>query len=375
MPWSGAHCRWGGPATTAPDGGVLASGLVFLVSLGVALALTPLVTRLSAHLGLVDRPNPRRTELKPRGGGLAIAAGLAAGILASFLVTPGRTDAEDARIFGLLAGGAVVLVVGLLDDRFEISAGWQIAGQLVASLVAVSFGVLIDGLNNPLSGWVGTPFLEFPFWIAVGLTLFWFVGAMNTVNFIDGVDGLAGTIVGVAGAVLFVHTFALGQYSVATLPAALVGAVLGFLVFNLPPARITMGTTGAALLGFMLAGMSIVGGTKAASLLLVLGIPILDTAWLIVNRLLRGQSPWRGDRSHLHHRLQRLGLGPRSIVLVLGGVSATFGALALLMPTPGSKLMALGAMTLVTFAALVRLARATPADAAGKGADAGEVRL
>ncbi len=347
--------------TVPTESGALASGLVFAASLLVALALTPLVTRLAVQAGLVDRPSPRRTELKPRGGGLAIAAGLLAGILLSFLVTPGRTDAEDARILGLLLGGGVVVLIGLVDDRWEISAGWQIAGQLVASLVAVAFGVLIDGLNNPLSGWIGAPFLEFPFWVAVGLTLFWFVGAMNTVNFIDGVDGLAGTIVGVAAVVLFVHTFALGQYSVATLPAALVGAVLGFLVFNLPPARITMGTTGSALLGFMLAGMSIVGGTKAASLLLVLGIPILDTAWLILNRMLRGQSPWRGDRSHLHHRLQALGLGPRAIVLVLGGVSATFGALALLMPTPGSKLLALAGMTLVTLVALVRLARAAPA--------------
>ncbi|MCL5951548.1 MAG: undecaprenyl/decaprenyl-phosphate alpha-N-acetylglucosaminyl 1-phosphate transferase, partial [Chloroflexi bacterium] len=188
-------------------------------------------------------------------------------------------------------------------------------------------------------------------------TLFWIVGMMNTVNWLDGVDGLAGGVVAIAGIVLIVHTFRYEQYSIALLPLALVGSVLGFLVFNFYPARIFMGSAGALVLGFVLGVLSIIGAARVAFALLVLGIPILDVAWLIVSRLRAGKSPFIADRSHLHHRLLDHGLSPRAIVLLYYGFSAVSGLLALTLPLGLYKLIAL---VIIGLGALLLLATMRP---------------
>ena len=179
---------------------------------------------------------------------------------------------------------------------------------------------------------------------------------MNTVNFLDGLDGLVGGVTLIAGAVLFLHTYKLEQYSLALLPLALIGATLGVLVFNFPPAKIFLGA-GAYILGFALAVLSIIGGAKVATALLALAVPILDVAWQILNRVRAGKSPFAADRGHLHHRLYDMGWSTRAIVLSYYALTALFGALALLLPNPVYKLIALLVIGGGALAVLARLRR------------------
>ncbi|RME13201.1 MAG: undecaprenyl/decaprenyl-phosphate alpha-N-acetylglucosaminyl 1-phosphate transferase, partial [Ardenticatenia bacterium] len=196
-----------------------------------------------------------------------------------------------------------------------------------------------------------------PWWIVWPLTIFWFTGTLNTINWLDGLDGLAAGVVAIASAVFAAHMIRLGQYSVALLALALLGATLGFLPYNFNPARTFMGTTGAYFLGYTLAALGIMAGAKVATFLLVLIIPILDVAWQIVARIRQGRSPFHGDRGHLHHRLYDAGFSQRQVVLTYWGICALFGTLALLLPTPVFKLLALSIVSLGALAFFWYLAR------------------
>ena len=320
-----------------------------LAALVITLAATPVMRVLAVRFGFTDRPNPRRdTVLKPRLGGVAIFMGFAGAVLLFYPAMEGRTAEEILKVSGLLAGGVVVLLGGVLDDRFDLSAGVQLFFQLLGAAIAMSSGILIQMVTNPLGTETSNSLLQFPVWFSIGFTLFWLAGAMNTVNFLDGIDGLAAGIVAVAALILALHTVILGQFTIAVLPLALLGACLGFLPYNFYPSRITMGTSGSVFLGYALATLAVIGGTKAATLLLVLGLPLVDTGWTILRRLASGRSPFSGDRGHLHHMLTEIGLSPRQIVLLMYGSSLGLGALALVLSTRLSKLLALGIMTAVT---------------------------
>lgn len=345
----------------------------FGVALLLAWATTPAVERIARAYGFMDRPNPRReTILKPRLGGVAmfLAFVAAVGITAPFVP---RDAAEAVRVSGILLGALVAVAMGVLDDRLDLPALPQLAAQVAAALAAMACGVLVAYVTNPFGTDFSDSLLHFPLWLAFGFTLFWIVGAINTVNFVDGVDGLAAGVALVAAVVLGVHSVLIGQYTIAVLPAALAGCALGFLRYNFYPSRITMGTSGSAFLGFALATLSIVGGAKLATLLLVLGVPIVDTGWIILRRLAEGRSPFSGDRGHLHHRLLALGFTPRQIALIVYSACAGSGALALLLSSRLAKLFVLGGMTivLVGILALIAQARLRPAPPApfpeGKG--------
>jgi UDP-GlcNAc:undecaprenyl-phosphate GlcNAc-1-phosphate transferase len=185
------------------------------------------------------------------------------------------------------------------------------------------------------------------------------MGMINTVNFLDGVDGLAGGVAAIVSAVLAVHMFREGQYSVAFLPVALLGATLGFLPFNSYPARIFMGSCGSWVLGYAIATLGIAAGAKLATVLLVLSIPIVDVAWLIVSRLREGQSIGEGDRRHLHYRLLDLGLNQRQVVLLYYAYCTALGCAALLIQSRLLKLAALVALGLLALILLAWLARQT----------------
>ena len=331
----------------------LSFAVAFLTSFG----LTPLVAVVARRHGFVDRPSPRRDGvLKPRLGGVAVYIALVMALALTYPLLPGRTGAEMGRVAGLLLGGGVVVVIGALDDRFELPALAQLAGQVLAAAIALAGGILIDQLTNPFASGLGDSLLNFPLYLAVFFTFFWLLGSMNTMNFLDGVDGLAAGVAAVAAAVLAVHSLELGQITIGLLPLALAGACLGFLPFNFYPARITLGTCGSVFLGFSLGALSVIGGTKAATLLLVLGLPVVDTGWTIARRMASGQSPMRGDRGHLHHRLLALGLSERQIVLLMYGASVALGALALLLSTRLAKFYALGIMTAATLLLVATLA-------------------
>jgi len=312
--------------------------LVFATGFLIALSLTPLTARLARRTGAVDQPRKRHQHAKPtpKLGGLPLFVAFLAAVGVSLLYP--RTDAfEMPRLIGLWLGGALMFVVGVYDDYRELQAAPQLVAQIGAASIVIASGVLIRELSNPFDG----QRVPFETWFAVLFTLFWLVGMMNTINWLDGIDGLAAGVVVIAGFMLFAHTFNLGQNSLALLALALIGSTLGFLLFNFYPAQMFLGSAGASVLGFALGVLSIIGGAKVGTALLVLGIPILDVAWRIVNRVRAGKSPFSADRGHLHHRLLDLGLPHPVIVFLYYALTAFFGALALLLPSGIAKLIAL----------------------------------
>lgn len=337
---------------------VLPLAIAFLVSIVISYLSTPLVKAIALRFRLVDRPDDRRqTVLKPRLGGLAMYLAFTVAVLATIPMVTERTSEEMFKIVGLLSGATVVLVMGIIDDRYELGPAPQFVVQLAVAAIAIFSGIRITQVANPFGEPTANSILQFPDPLAIALTLFWIIGAMNAINFIDGLDGLAAGIAAIAAGTLFLHSFGLGQYSIALLPLALAGCALGFLPHNFFPAKITMGTSGAVFLGYTLSTISVVGGTKAATLLLVLGIPIIDAAWIIVRRLIMRRSPFQADRAHLHHRLMELGLSQPQIVLLLYSLCAAFGTLAIVLSSRLMKLYAIAGMVLLVGAILAIIAQ------------------
>ena len=338
--------------------------LVFLTSFILSLLLTPLAARLGLRLQMADEPGGRRQHAGriARTGGIAIFISFVVGVLLTQRLELHSTDPNEAtRIGGLLIGLIIVFVFGLLDDKFEFRPGLQFAAQAVASLVAIASLIIIERFNNPFTNLPVILSERLP-WFIVPLSLFWLMGMMNTVNWLDGVDGLASGIAAIFSAVLFVAMVQDTatqdpQLSIAPLPLALLGATLGFLPYNFYPARVFMGSSGALTLGFALGSLGIIGGAKMATVLLVLAVPIIDVAWLIVSRIRRGKSPFQGGRDHLHFRLLDLGLSPRQIVVGYYLISALFGGLALIIEARIYKVLALGVLGIVTLIVLVAVAR------------------
>jgi UDP-N-acetylmuramyl pentapeptide phosphotransferase/UDP-N-acetylglucosamine-1-phosphate transferase len=357
--------------------------LLFGVTLTISLALTPLVRRAAVRRGLVDEPGEARRVhgvAVPRLGGLAMYAAFAVGVLLTFVVDINRLDSgnnrfEASRVLLMLAGGGIIAAVMAVDDVRGLKPLPRLIWQALAAALVIVPSLLVPGSANPgdpagtvhydqgagvLTTSVQSPFggtITLPLVAAVVFTLVWIVGMTNTINWLDGLDGLAAGVTIVACAVLFIITNILGQYTLAYLPLLLGAATLGFLPYNFHPARIFMGDSGAMFLGFTLAILSIIGGAKMAAALLVLGIPLLDAAYLIVFRMIRGRSPMASDRGHLHHRLLDMGLSQPQVVLIFYLLSAAFGVLAFLLPSGIFKLYALVVMALVLFTLLVLISR------------------
>jgi UDP-GlcNAc:undecaprenyl-phosphate/decaprenyl-phosphate GlcNAc-1-phosphate transferase len=325
---------------------------VFVIAFAVSWFLTPFAAWLSHKLGIVDVAGGRRRHQGaiPRLGGVAIFGGF---IVATLLTLPyPRSGADTLRLTGLLLGAVAIFVGGLLDDKYRFSPLPQLLFTLLAAGIAIRYQVFIQIVNNPFTN---QP-LTFSMPLTIALTLFWMAGMTVTVNWLDGLDGLATGVSAIAVLVFFVHMLRTGQQSVALLPLALLGAILGFLPRNFHPARIFLGG-GAYFLGFSVGALSIIGGARAATALLVMGVPILDVAWQILRRLRQGRSPGAGDRGHLHFRLVDLGVPQQRIVLLYYGFSALFGLLALFIPSRLFKLLALVVLGLVVIIILAILTR------------------
>ncbi len=329
---------------------LLVPGVAFLS----ALVLTPMAGRLGARWGIVDRPEGRRKHRGaiPRLGGIALYVAFISGLILSWALPDGwlppRLDPKElTRFTGLLIGTTFVFLAGLVDDRYELAPLPQLVIQGLAGVIAILFLIHIKHVNNPLTDQLLFGPEGFPTPLVWGVTLFWFAGMMNTVNWLDGLDGLAAGVAAILCAILAWHMYREGQYSVMLQPLALLGATLGFLPFNFHPARVFMGSSGSYTLGFALAALGIIAGAKVATVLLVMGLPILDVAWLIWRRWRHGHPPSRGARDHLHFRLLDRGLGQRTIVLGYYAFSAGFGALALLLRPRLYKLIALLLLVLV----------------------------
>jgi UDP-GlcNAc:undecaprenyl-phosphate GlcNAc-1-phosphate transferase len=327
--------------------------LSFGVAMILAAVLTPLAGRLGARLGLVAQPGGRRKHTGPVAvtGGVGLFLAFFGVALALFLFAPHKPE-HDVPLRGILIGAAFVFLCGLADDKFEFKAGPQFVMQFVAALIAIAFTVWIQKVTVPLFG----P-QEFHWYLTYPLTTFWVMGMMNTVNFLDGLDGLAAGVGAIASALFAYHSYTLQQIEIAWYALALAGACVGFLIFNFNPARVFLGSAGAMTLGFALATLSILAPARVATALLVMAVPIVDTAFRIFDRWRRGRHPMQGDRGHLHYLLADRGFSQRQIVIGYWIFCAVFGGLALLMPAPIYKLIALGALTLIVVVVLIWLSK------------------
>jgi UDP-GlcNAc:undecaprenyl-phosphate GlcNAc-1-phosphate transferase len=331
--------------------------IVFAICFLLALGLTPISARVGRRLGMIDLPGGRHTHTGtvPRTGGIALFASFMVGVALIFILWPPANPGDVRRLTAVIIGTVFVFLFGLWDDRSELSVWPQFVAQALAALIAIAGTVFVERFTNPLNDQlvVIPDVLPFVGWgMVVAISVFWVMGMMNTVNWLDGLDGLA-TGVGLIAATMFaIHSYRLGQMEIALFPTALAGACVGFLPFNFYPARVFLGTAGAMVLGYALATLSILAPARIATALLVLGIPIVDVAWLIVSRWRRGTSPAHAGRDHLHHRLLDLGLSQRQIVLIYYLLCLLFGVMALVAPSRLFKLAALMVLGLGTLVAL-----------------------
>ncbi len=305
---------------------IAAMAVALGVSFVAALVLTPIAGRLGERFGLVDRP--RKGEVQehpaPRSGGYGLVVAFILAVVASFALIPHSGD-ELTRVLGLIIGIVLVLPIALVDDLKRLGPFPQLIGQIGLAVVAMAFGLVIRNVANPFGGLIPLPMI-----VAVPFTLVWIVGMINTLNWFDTVDGLAAGMSAIAAIVLFARSVSLGQYTVSLLPLALAGACIGFLRYNFNPARIFMGTSGSTFLGFALAILALIGGAKIATAAFVLGLPIIDTGLVIVQRSARRRSPFvGGDDAHLPHKLIARGLSAKRISLTIYAVCAAGGMLAM----------------------------------------------
>ncbi|MBU7008219.1 glycosyltransferase family 4 protein [Phosphitispora fastidiosa] len=301
----------------------------FIIAFLISLAVTPVIRKLAFRLGAVDRPDARKvhSRLMPRMGGLAVYLAFTVTVL----IMGDLTDSMK----GLLIGGTLIMLLGLVDDIKDISPRVKLLGQIIAAAVLVAFGIQVDFITNP---WGGTFSLtHFGINFGIPLTILWIVGITNAVNLIDGLDGLAGGLASIAALTLAVVGWVNGQMWIVLPAVILSAAVIGFLKYNFYPAKIFLGDSGSLFLGFMLAGMSVIGLTKQAAMfsvfvpVLIFGIPIFDTLFAILRRYINNQPIFSADKEHLHHRLLAIGLSHRQTVLAIYLVSCLLGGSAVMM--------------------------------------------
>lgn len=342
--------------------------LILFVAALLAAGLAPVVRRLAVRFGAHDEPTSARKvhqHRMPRSGGLAILGGTWIAVLTALaLGAPGseRVLAFPRPILGLAAAALVVAIFGLIDDVYDLSAGWNFAAQVAGALIAWQAGFRWETLD------LGVRTVELGLF-ALPFTVLFFVAVMNALNLVDGLDGLAATLALLALAVLWAQALWTGGPVANLLGLALAGGIIGFLIDNVHPARQFMGTCGSQLIGLLLAALSVGTlrgrtGMNPAIPLLAFAVPLLDVALAIVRRLARGQAPWIGDREHLHHRLLDRGLSHPRSVMVLAGLQAIFmllGLLALWLPEPLS-LVPLIPGGLVALAIAWWLRRSRPAE-------------
>jgi UDP-GlcNAc:undecaprenyl-phosphate GlcNAc-1-phosphate transferase len=301
------------------------------VSFVVSAVTTPIVARAAVAVGIIDRPSERSVNRRPNMpllGGLAVAAGLAAGVIAGLL--SGDDLIYTQRLGGLLLGGLLVIALGVLDDRRGLGAIPKLLVQVAAAAIAIASGFRIDHLTDPIT----TTSLSFPPWLTWAGTTLWIVGITNAVNLIDGLDGLAAGVGAIIGATLTVIAWQAGSPLGVFVGLSLLGSLLGFLPYNFAPARIFLGDTGALFIGFVLALLALEGTRRLALLtfvvpLLALAVPILDTGLSIVRRVRMRAPLFSADRLHMHHRLLEARGSARSAVLQFYFVTLCFCLIAL----------------------------------------------
>lgn len=322
--------------------------LIFAAALIFAIGATPVAQRVALRLGVVDHPSARKTHLRPvplLGGAAIYLAFIAAVVLFS-------DRFQLPQLVSILLGATLVSFLGIWDDRWGMRPLLKLVGQGLAAGILVVSGVHIALFPSPLWDY--------------GMTILWVVGITNSLNLLDNMDGLSGGVAAVAAAFFLLLAALSGQYLVGSLAAALLGACIGFLRYNLNPASIFMGDTGSLFLGFVLAALGIKLRFEQVTTVtwmipvLVLGVPIFDTALVVISRLLRGLNPLTNPgRDHLSHRLVALGMTSREAVLTIYLAGGTLGMVAVFLTraTLVEAYVAGGLVALGAVAALIRLER------------------
>lgn len=309
--------------------------LAMAVAAVVAFALTPIVKSFAQKVGAIDVPKDERRMHKepiPLLGGLAI--------FFAFILSVLLFADIDRQVQGMLLGSVVIVVLGIVDDVMPLKAWFKFIIQIIAAGIAVYYGNIIGILSNP------NIFSSNPYWdlgvLAIPITILWIVAITNSVNLIDGLDGLAVGVSAINSGCLLVIALMVSEGNVALLMAALVGACVGFIPYNLNPAKIFIGDTGATFLGYILAVVSIQGLFKFYAVIsfavpfLILGVPIFDTVFAFARRILKGKNPMSPDRGHVHHRLIDMGFNQKQSVAILYVITAILGLSAVVLTSSGA---------------------------------------
>lgn len=303
--------------------------ILHIIAIIISLICTPVVKKIAVRINAIDIPKDNRRVHKkpiPLLGGVAIYISFIIGVF----IKSGDITSEELAI---ILGATIILFGGILDDLKDIRPIQKLLIQLVASLCLVLMGVKVQLITNPFSDTI--PFLNIGLF-SVPITIVWVIGVTNAINLIDGLDGLAAGISLISTLTIFFIAILMERNTTAFLTAILSGAILGFLPYNFNPATIFMGDTGAQLLGFLLAAISIKGAIKSAATftivvpILILGLPIFDTLFAMIRRKINGKPIMQGDRGHLHHRLLDMGMSQRKAVLIMYGISAVLGIIAII---------------------------------------------
>lgn len=303
--------------------------LLFIVAAVFSAIFTPLVRKFAVHIGAIDIPkDKRRIHNKP----IPLIGGLAMylAFIVTLIIKKGSLSRAET---GMLIGASIITLGGFLDDKFDLKPWQKLSFQVCAAICLILFGIKIALLTNPL--FTASPYLTIG-WVSVPLTIIWVVGITNALNLIDGLDGLAAGVALISSLTLLVIAILNFRTEAVELTAILGGAILGFLPYNFNPASIFMGDTGAQLLGFLLAAISIEGAIKSAAAfaiavpILAMGLPIYDTLFAMIRRKLNGKPIMQADRGHLHHRLLDMGLSQKQAVIIMYLLSAVLGSFAII---------------------------------------------
>ncbi|MDP9104886.1 MAG: undecaprenyl/decaprenyl-phosphate alpha-N-acetylglucosaminyl 1-phosphate transferase [Candidatus Eremiobacteraeota bacterium] len=317
--------------------------VVALIAFATALFTTPYVRRLALNVGMLDATGERRMhdQPKPRIGGIAVYLGFAFALFSALgyiIKTKQFGDLTNLHeLVGLIFGGTLILMVGIWDDVMGMSPRAKLVAQCIVAAISILYGFVFPAyVTNPMHPHGDPIFL--PVWLPIPLTLLWYVGMMNAINFIDGLDGLLSGITVISSISMIAIALARGHAEIALVLAALAGGALGFLRYNWNPANIILGDSGALFIGYVFATVSLIGASKTAfaiSLLVplvILALPVIDTAAAIVRRTRAGKKFYEADRGHFHHQLIfRFGLNVRQAVLLIYGMCVVLGVIALLL--------------------------------------------
>lgn len=290
-----------------------------------SILITPVVKKIAFKIGATDKPNQRKVHQKimPRLGGLAIYISFVIGVMVS--------QQDSPQLMAIMIGSTIIIITGIFDDMYEISAKMKFLGQIVAALIVVFLGgVQVEFINLPFTEGV----LHFGL-LSVPITILWIVGITNAINLIDGLDGLAAGVSSIALITISIMAIIIPNPFVLVIGTILLASTLGFLVYNFHPAKIFMGDTGALFLGYMIAVLSLLGFKNITMIsliipIIILGVPISDTFYAILRRLVNKKPLSSPDKSHLHHCLLSSGFSHRQTVLLIYAMAAFFGLAAII---------------------------------------------